>query len=459
MTLIKNAVHDYARRGTLLLFLIFSFLLLFSYFYPGVNFYLKFFTGYFAYGRSSGQLKLFLVFGVVVTGLRCVIKSDASLKIHHLLIFLLFVFQISTFILFQLKTHQELLDISWPTVRGYTSVNAPMHIHVTKPVLHQIITLFLSETSLKEYDTGVPFLNFIPTWWFWIGGVLFLFTVIAQVISLSFDKHQSLLKIICSFSLLKLSIDGGPFNATGIMIIFLSLLIYGGWKRSWMKGSYILFVLATVLVWTLQKNTELEGVINNLAYGIILRGTFFLFWRKEFFKEGLLGVLTFVAIFLLHYISLTSHPWVQGELFPRLHNDGKNIVGLFLPERPWELGDTRSYELKESESLLPIDLYQSKILAYEEKNDECLHRTTSFSATVMGLNEGDFEAHAPSLSIYGRDEGGGVTSLKGYLEGCFPLTRGVQNAVLYTVTTSIKDSFIYKDERIWNNPHIRSFAE
>ena len=211
-------------------------------------------------------------------------------------------------------------------------------------------------------------------------------------------------------------------------------------------------------VWTFSSSYETESAQKSFIFGIMLRGSILWPFVKNFFHERMFSLVKILSIFAIQALTFYSNPWISGELFPYIKSEDKEIVSLVLPQTPWKLGDERNFEIKQSRQGDVLSEYQSKILAYDIKKDKCDERTVFFSADVLGV-ESAVRIDAGPLSFTGEQAFGGVMRLKGRIEGCFPLTRGVQNAVLFTLTARVAEKFIYKNERIWNHPHSKYFIE
>lgn len=164
---------------------------------------------------------------------------------------------------------------------GHSSYNDISHIHSSKPALIYPLTVFGYTPSEQVYDYGLMFLNYVPGQIYAVQFLLFAFAIFFAIRSASCfeSKTKKIAFLISAFMLLKLSVDGGPFN---IEFIIACSVLYFSLKKDTLSHKEIMDALSktvivlvpfSLLITWLQKdvNTSILTSISNVFFIDILR--------------------------------------------------------------------------------------------------------------------------------------------------------------------------------------------
>ena len=141
---------------------------------------------------------------------------------------------------------------------GEISSTRLLHNHTFKGIIGSILNIF-GKGTYENIDAGLPFVGIIPAFYFKIGGILFLTSIVShllyfkKIFPYKVDSWRNILFIIiygiCSFTLLKNIIDGGIFNyETGACIIVLGILL--GSNSMWAKRYALSGLSIYLLIYT-----------------------------------------------------------------------------------------------------------------------------------------------------------------------------------------------------------------
>lgn len=239
------------KKITLILFI----LTILSFFSTHVAYFLRIITNHFAVGLSTAKVQLFLIWSIVLI----TFNSNKKSYIGQALVINIITCVGSNLYIF-LKYGLPWLGQYNFFYKGIFSSTSIGHQHIMKYVSN----IFQKLTNLPVFryvDSGSTFQEFIPYWIQIFGalGIIFLAYSLYQ----EYKKHNSLIYIIASFSVLKNFIDGGFLNFEGSFWLFVLLSIIYYKKRFYFIP---ILIIPFILFWS--KTIYLAPFI--IIFGIII---------------------------------------------------------------------------------------------------------------------------------------------------------------------------------------------
>jgi len=194
-------------------------------FFRPLNLILLFFSNIFFHGTSDAKLISFLFYLLIFFLIDLFYQSKKkklkinSAKLQKIIYLLIIILIGSNFFSYFAYTNKYRLSFSHYSLMAYKGVYEsaayPLHIHTFKPAVNLILPL-LGIDRLSGYGTGLPFLNTLPFYFYFLSFLLSCFLLVLLIyygIQISKKHHQGnfykFVYCLFSFGVLKAIFDGG----------------------------------------------------------------------------------------------------------------------------------------------------------------------------------------------------------------------------------------------------------
>lgn len=359
-----------------------------AFFIPQVFFVLHALVDIFAGGRSGVKVFLFFGYLLLLYSILALVwnkqpqREQRSLaKIVFALTLLLFVFglvsQIDFFVRYDIPWRQMAIVFN----NGEISSTRLLHSHIFKGIVGSLLKLF-GTGAYENVDAGLPYVGLVPMPYFLVGALLFLCTLFLHLYYFckAVPRQGTLWRILifvlayalCSFVLLKNSMDGGLFNTeTGSAFAAFALLIF--WQSKWSKKVVVVTVATYLLVFTvlylLGAFTNILSYATYIYHMLALLAVFsFFIWvvqEKEILRlHLLLGLLC--ALLLVPFLNTDLALWSYRQIKVPIE-DGALVatykpIGSSLYTLQNSLGDLRLYKYMPTKETAVGDILRNNSL-------------------------------------------------------------------------------------------------
>lgn len=291
------------------------------------------FVNIFAGGRSDSKTILFLLYLTLL--LLFIYLSKKMVRkipmIYGILsLGLLYIYGLISHIFLSRYYGVSLRDFVITGNNGEISSTTLSHIHEAKGVVGFILSK-LGIGQLQSIDAGGAYSHTLSSWWFFIGSVLLISSIVFTVLSIwnftnqytKENKTKNILFIlwyaVVSFALVKTAIDGGIMSPI-LLAIFSSIFVFGHMQKQRDNRPILLSVFAISIV-----SFVIVLTFSNWSFGIVLMqviGTLLLLTNISIFIFGApkrIYIISALALFLISW-------WMASSRDQSIFKYGQTII-------------------------------------------------------------------------------------------------------------------------------------